>query len=63
MEILNKKGEISVRKQRTLSFEDLVKENIRSIEEDEQLMDQIDERIEQRHNERLNYPHLLADTP
>ncbi|SFG61355.1 Fur-regulated basic protein B [Halobacillus alkaliphilus] len=53
MEILNKKGEISVRKQRTLSFEDLVKENIRSIEEDEQLMDQIDERIEQRHNERI----------
>ncbi|WP_145956037.1 FbpB family small basic protein [Halobacillus halophilus] len=52
-----------MRKQRTLSFEDLVKENIRSIEEDEQLMDQIDERIEQRHNERLNYPHLLADTP
>jgi|GEM_PF-4604029 len=53
MEILNKKGEISVRKQRTLSFEDLVKENIRFIEEDEQLMDQIDERIEQRHNERI----------
>ncbi len=53
MEILNKKGEISVRKQRTLSFEDLVKENIRSIEEDQQLMDQIDERIEQRHNERI----------
>ncbi|WP_139205865.1 FbpB family small basic protein [Halobacillus alkaliphilus] len=42
-----------MRKQRTLSFEDLVKENIRSIEEDEQLMDQIDERIEQRHNERI----------
>ncbi|MCA1009337.1 FbpB family small basic protein [Halobacillus halophilus] len=42
-----------MRKQRTLSFEDLVKENIRSIEEDQQLMDQIDERIEQRHNERI----------
>jgi hypothetical protein len=53
MEILPIKGEISMRKHKTISFEDRVKENIRSIKADQKLLDQIDERIEKRHNERM----------
>lgn len=53
MGILNIKGEIPMRKQNSMSFEERVKENIRSIQEDQQLLDQIDDRIEKRHNDRI----------
>ncbi|WP_226579026.1 FbpB family small basic protein [Halobacillus litoralis] len=42
-----------MRKHKTVSFEERVKENIRSIKEDQKLMDQIDERIEKRHKDRM----------
>ncbi|WP_156112681.1 FbpB family small basic protein [Halobacillus sp. BBL2006] len=42
-----------MRKQNSMSFEERVKENIRSIQEDQQLLDQIDDRIEKRHNDRI----------
>lgn len=53
MEILPVKGEISMRKHKTISFEERVKENIRSIKSDPKLMDQIDDRIEKRHKDRI----------
>lgn len=42
-----------MRKHKPISFEERVKENIRSIEADQKLMEQIDDRIEQRHHERI----------
>ena len=42
-----------MRKHKTISFEDRVKENIRFIKADQKLLDQIDERIEKRHKERM----------
>ncbi|MGR9050052.1 FbpB family small basic protein [Halobacillus faecis] len=42
-----------MRKHKSISFEERVKENIRSIKADQKLLDQIDERIEKRHNARM----------
>ncbi|CDQ19625.1 Fur-regulated basic protein B [Halobacillus karajensis] len=42
-----------MRKHKTISFEERVKENIRSIKSDPKLMDQIDDRIEKRHKDRI----------
>ncbi|MGP4059934.1 FbpB family small basic protein [Halobacillus litoralis] len=42
-----------MRRHKPISFEERVKENIRSIQADHKLMEQIDERIEKRHNERM----------
>ncbi|MBN8234552.1 FbpB family small basic protein [Halobacillus kuroshimensis] len=42
-----------MRKHKPVSFEERVKENIRTIESDQKLMDQIDDRIEKRHKDRL----------
>ena len=42
-----------MRKHKSISFEERVKGNIRSIKADQKLLDQIDERIEKRHNERM----------
>lgn len=42
-----------MRKKLFISLEDRIKENIRTIKEDQQLMDRIESRIDQRHHERL----------
>ncbi|MBH0229410.1 FbpB family small basic protein [Halobacillus yeomjeoni] len=42
-----------MRKIQSISFEERVKENIRSIKEDQKLMDAIDERIEKRHYDKI----------
>ncbi|WP_157130808.1 FbpB family small basic protein [Halobacillus mangrovi] len=42
-----------MRKHNSMTFEERVKENIRSIKEDQQLLDQIDDRIEKRHHDRI----------
>ncbi|TGB04657.1 FbpB family small basic protein [Halobacillus salinus] len=48
------KGEISMRKNQSKTLEERIKENIRSIQEDQSLLDQIDDRIDKRHHDRLN---------
>ncbi|MCA0969031.1 FbpB family small basic protein [Halobacillus litoralis] len=43
-----------MRKSQSMTLEERIKENIRTIQEDQKLLDQIDDRIDQRHHERLN---------
>ncbi|WP_139377161.1 FbpB family small basic protein [Halobacillus hunanensis] len=42
-----------MRRKHKLSYSEQVQENIRLIKEDEKLLDQIEERIEQRHHKRI----------
>lgn len=42
-----------MRKIQSMTFEERVQENIRSIKEDQKLMEQIDERIDKRHYDRI----------
>ncbi|ELK45571.1 FbpB family small basic protein [Halobacillus sp. ACCC02827] len=42
-----------MRRHKPISLEERIKENIRSIQADEKLMAQIDERIEKRHRDRM----------
>ncbi|WP_158290437.1 FbpB family small basic protein [Halobacillus salinus] len=43
-----------MRKNQSKTLEERIKENIRSIQEDQSLLDQIDDRIDKRHHDRLN---------
>ncbi|MFQ3543226.1 FbpB family small basic protein [Halobacillus rhizosphaerae] len=42
-----------MRKRQSLTFNERVQANIKSIEEDQKLLDEIDDRIEKRHKDRL----------
>ncbi|MFD2925667.1 FbpB family small basic protein [Halobacillus naozhouensis] len=42
-----------MRRRQNISYTERVRENIRLIKEDEKLLDQIEERIEQRHRKRM----------
>ncbi|RWZ60389.1 FbpB family small basic protein [Halobacillus fulvus] len=42
-----------MRKRQSKSLDDRIKENIRSIKSDQKLLDQIDDRIDKRHQSRL----------
>ncbi|WP_181348558.1 FbpB family small basic protein [Thalassobacillus sp. CUG 92003] len=41
-------------KKKTPSFEQLVQDNIRQIEQDQKLMEEIDDRIDNRHNKDIS---------